>query len=238
MADKPEDQVPNQEPDKVNELQDQLAQRDEKIVEMEGRLETMQDSLDTLVEEFSLSKRSERISEEPEDLEKPQPVEKQIEKKEKIEEEVPEGQKVERDIESAIQEEENWKRNVEQTQEQILVNQEVKELENQWNEAIKQFPLADKEKVFLEIEDGSEKSVSELAQKSHEVISARDLKIKEEAETGIKQQVQKEGEGSLNLPQSTGPNQPAPQGQPKRQSELESDAWGAAAREAKKGIQQ
>lgn len=104
-------------------------------------------------------------------------------------------------------------------------------------QAIAKYPLAKERDVLLAIEEGSDKSVEDIAKDLH----SNHEKFLNEERTKIEEKVRaellKENKGGISIPQSTGTSStpditPAPQGEvPFKRSH--DDAWAAATREAK-----
>jgi hypothetical protein len=210
----------------------------EYVGELENKIDTMQENFDSFIEEYSINKQNKDMAD---------PIKDEVVPEVKIEEpkapivepvvdKVIEPKPVDdAEIETAIKGEQAWRQKIEQNQEDLLMEREVNKLKAEVDAAMIQYPNADRERILLEVETDSEDSVATIAERSHTKETARIEKIKQEAETGIKEQLAKEGPGSLSLPPSSGPGKPVSEGQ-SPSFEREADAWSAAAMTAKKTI--
>ena len=70
--------------------------------------------------------------------------------------------------------------------------------------AIIKFPHADEKAILLSVEAGSEKSVTELAQESHDKYTQLVSNIEKETEEKLREKILKENEGKISVPQSAG----------------------------------
>lgn len=181
----------------IDVLTDKLGGLETKNEELTSRNEVLQDSLDSALEEMALKAKDPEA----------EPEETKEEVKEETEKSLEEGKeptKVEKEIEKSIQEDETYRTEQQKTIEGILTRESVRDLENEVSSALKEYPNADKDKILLEIEDGSEESVIDLAKVSHEkrIKELENLKTKNIDE--FKEQLKKEEEGGISVPQSPG----------------------------------
>lgn len=108
--------------------------------------------------------------------------------------------------------------------------------------AITQYPDVDADRVLLEIESGSDKTVNQIAKDLQDGHQALVDKIKAEQEEKIKTALDKENEGKIKVPQSSGtssapsatPDQP---GAPRQTKATQDAAWASATKEAKANLQ-
>lgn len=125
--------------------------------------------------------------------------------------------------------------------EAMQLKDEMISLTSEVQQAITMFPNADADKILFEIESGSDKSVAAIAKDIHDAHQALVDKISKEQEEKIKTTLEKENEGKIKVPQSSGTSsapsaapQPAGPGYTKRSQD---DAWAQATREAKANLQ-
>lgn len=125
--------------------------------------------------------------------------------------------------------------------EAMQLKDEMISLTSEVQQAITMFPNAEADKILFEIESGSDKSVAVIAKEMHDAHQALVDKISKEQEEKIKTTLEKENEGKIKVPQSSGTSsapsatpQPAGPGYTKRSQD---DAWAQATREAKANLQ-
>lgn len=108
--------------------------------------------------------------------------------------------------------------------------------------AITQYPNADADRILLEIESGSDKTVAQIAADLHTNYQTLVDKISKEQEERIKAALAKENEGRIKVPQSSGTSStptgtPDIPGGPVQTKAAQDAAWAQATREAKANIQ-
>jgi hypothetical protein len=115
--------------------------------------------------------------------------------------------------------------------------------------AIVAYPSADENKILLEVESGSDKSIMDLAKAQHEAHNSLVDNIRKEEAEKAKEALAKENEGKITVPQSSGssaaptgtpdPNQPTqPGGQGSLHTKQAHDrAWADATKAAKANLQ-
>ena len=103
---------------------------------------------------------------------------------------------------------------------------------------MKEFPNSVREKILIELANGSEKTIEEIAKESHEAETKRieDLKaqITKEKEAEIEERVRKELAGSNVLPQSPASGSAVPStGNDATKKQSMNDAWAEAVKKAR-----
>ena len=213
----------------IDNLTEKVGGLETKNEELTSRNEVLQDSLDSALEDMAMkAKEGSGIeTEETKEEEKKEP--------EKSVETGKESEVIEKEIEKSIKEE-GFRTKQEDEIEGLLTREAVRDLETEVNAAVKEFPNANPNEILIAIEDGSEKSVMDLAKASHEghTKDLENLKTKNIDE--YKEQLKKEEEGGISVPQSPGsskaPEAPkAPGAAPASPSQDEQ--WGDALDKAK-----
>lgn len=106
--------------------------------------------------------------------------------------------------------------------------------------AIIQYPNANEKAILAEIERGSEKSVTELAKESHEQYTQLVSNIEKATEEKVREQLKKEYEGKISVPQSTGSSSTPTPGDPNMPTfnryQSNDDEWGKALKESKANL--
>jgi len=207
--------------------------------EFTGRIETLQDSLDSALEEMTLRGGTPPAGPEGEGEGGKGPGEGEGEGEG---EGKPKGEDLEKAIEESIKREEGWRSEHETKIEEVLLREETRDLESEIGQALVKFPNASREEILLSVEDmideeAESADIMELAQGSHERRSIEQTEMKTKIEGDLKAQLQKEGEGGISVPQSSGapsaPKAPAVPGVTPT-SPLSQDAeWGDALQKAK-----
>lgn len=153
---------------------------------------------------------------------------------------------IEKEIEASIQEEQEFRTQQEQKIEGILTREAIRDLGSEIGDALKTYPNASEGEVLLALEDMNDEEaegadISALAKESHDRITKELGDRKSQIEGEVKEQLKKEGEGGISVPQSPGtpsapgaskPGEqpPASPGRPGLQEEAE---WGSALDKAK-----
>ncbi len=126
--------------------------------------------------------------------------------------------------------------------ESMKLKDEMIGLTSEVQAAITQYPNADADRVLLEIESGSDKTVATIAKDLHEAHQTLVDKISKEQEEKIKAALEKENEGKIKVPQSSGTSSapsatPDTPGAPVQTKATQDAAWAQATREAKANLQ-
>lgn len=126
--------------------------------------------------------------------------------------------------------------------EQMQLKDEMIGLTNEVQAAITQYPNVDADRVLYEVEAGSDKSVAAIAKDLHEAHETLVDKISKEQEEKIKMALEKENEGKIKVPQSSGTSStpsetPNQFGSPVQTKAAQDAAWASATREAKANLQ-
>jgi len=108
--------------------------------------------------------------------------------------------------------------------------------------AITRYPNADPDRILAEIESGSDKTVSQIAQDLHGSYQSLVDKISKEQEEKIKTALGKENEGKIKVPQSSGTSStptgtPSIPGGPVNTKATQDAAWAEATKQAKANLQ-
>ena len=108
--------------------------------------------------------------------------------------------------------------------------------------AITRYPNADPDRILAEIESGSDKTVSQIAQDLHGSYQSLVDKISKEQEEKIKAALGKENEGKIKVPQSSGTSStptgtPSIPGGPVNTKATQDAAWAEATKQAKANLQ-
>jgi hypothetical protein len=108
--------------------------------------------------------------------------------------------------------------------------------------AITRYPNADPDRILAEIESGSDKTVSQIAQDLHTSYQSLVDKISKEQEEKIKAALGKENEGKIKVPQSSGTSStptgtPSIPGGPVSTKATQDAAWAEATKQAKANLQ-
>ena len=252
-ADKPSEPDAPAEPKKPEQPED--APENPEVDPNKAKIEALQNSLDAALEE--LAKGDEPKPAEPKIDDSPkQPAEPDTppkeEPKEEPKKEEPKADKApkEEDLKGDAawrQELENIKKSQEEFQsttlkelEQMKLKDEMIGLTAEVQAAVTQYPNADADQVLLQIESGSDKTTVQIAKELHEAHETLVNKITKEQEEKIKAALQKENEGKVKVPQSSGtssaPSDTPGQG-PQRTKAQQDAAWAEATRAAKANIQ-
>ena len=126
--------------------------------------------------------------------------------------------------------------------ESMKLKDEMIGLTSEVQAAITQYPNADADRILLEVESGSDKSVSQIASDLHTAYQTLVDKISKEQEEKIKATLAIENEGKIKVPQSSGtsstPNgTPDIPGGPVQTKATQDAAWANATKEAKANLQ-
>ncbi len=196
---------------------------EEKNEELTGRNAVLQDSLDSMLEEAALKSKTPEA--EPVEPKPEEPKELKKEGKEEGKEPI----QIEKEIEKSIREEGEIRTEQQSEIEGILTREAVRDLETEVAQAVKKFPNASEDEILFDIEDGSDQSVMKLAEVSHEKRTKELDGMKTKNIEEYKEQVKKEGEGGISVPQSPGssksPNAPKTPGATLPSHD---DEWGTA----------
>lgn len=124
---------------------------------------------------------------------------------------------------------------------QMKLKDEMIGLTSEVQAAIMQYPNADSDRILSEVESGSDKTVSQIAADLHEEHQTLVNKISKEQEEKIKADLDKENEGKIKVPQSSGTSS-TPTGTPDPATQVSTKAsqdaaWAQATREAKVNLQ-
>ena len=125
--------------------------------------------------------------------------------------------------------------------EQMKLKDEMIGLTSEVQAAITQYPNAEADRILLEIESGSDKTPAVIAKELHDVHQTLVDKISKEQEEKIKATLDKENEGKIKVPQSSGTSS-TPAGTPEIGGPIHTKAsqdaaWASATREAKANLQ-
>jgi len=126
--------------------------------------------------------------------------------------------------------------------EQMQLKDEMIGLTSEIQAAITQYPNADSNRILLEIESGSDKTVATIAKEQNDQYQTLVDKISKEQEEKIKTALDKENEGNIKVPQSSGtsstpsatPDQP---GAPVQTKTMQDAVWASATKAAKANLQ-
>ena len=145
------------------------------------------------------------------------------------------------EMDSIKKNQENFQSTTLKELEQMKLKDEMIGLTSEVQAAITQYPNADSDRILLEVESGSDKTVAQIAQSLHTEHQTLVDKISKEQEEKIKTALDKENEGKVKVPQSSGTSS-APTGAPDPATPVSSKAsqdatWAAATKEAKANLQ-
>jgi len=210
---------------------------------LKARNETLQDSLDTALEELALGGKSPSTEEAIQNREYIAPNTPMAAPAAPVADgnvpatDPPDAldNPAEKQIESAIREESEFR-------EGVLQREEMRDLKEELRDALMKYPDADEAEVLLNIEDGIEENnpnqVALLAEESHLMHMSDRVSSETEIKEKVQEQVTKEAEGGISVPQSPGspqtPAAPAAADTSKLGAEFDGDAaWGQALAAAK-----
>ena len=124
--------------------------------------------------------------------------------------------------------------------EQMKLKDEMIGLTSEVQAAIMQYPNADSDKILLEVESGSDETVTQIAKDLHDEHQTLVDKITKEQEEKIKTALDKENEGGIKVPQSSGtssaPTETPNSTAPVTTKASQDAAWATATREAKANL--
>jgi len=230
-----EEEALRSEIENLKKLNLELSSKNEELSE---RIETLQDSLDSVLEEMTLKDH----------LPSANPGNEENYEEENIEDENKKGagksevEDLEKEIERSIKEEEAFRNEQESKIEELLLREEARDLESEINEALAKFPNASRDEILSEIElmtdeEAENADIMELAQLSHERRTIEQIELKNKIEGELKAQLQKEVEGGISVPQSSGapstPKTPASPSVSPTSSFTQDTEWAEALKRAK-----
>lgn len=233
----PETQSATKSPEEqINELKEALAEKDKvisensgKIEEQSSQMEALQESLDAALESIQFPNSTPEAEPVEETKDETEPEAKPEETA--TEEEVPDD--LAKEIEETLAEGSEPEKTQPEVIEELLMDNEVRNLKDELNSALTKYPNANKGEILLAIEDGSDLSVDELAQKSAERITNEKEATRKALEESIKKQFSKENEGSISVPQSSGGSSTPTNANAPTEPKSPDDEWAAALKAAK-----
>lgn len=216
-----------------------------------AKIDALQNSLDAAIEELSKGsepKPAEPTPAEPVNPAEPVPAElaKPVEPAAPAEPakptEAPKGDEAWRlEMDAVKKSQEDFQSTTVKELDQMKLKDEMIGLTSEVQAAVIKYPDADSDRILSEVESGSDKTVSQIAQELHEEHQRLVDKISKEQEEKIKTTLDKENEGKIKVPQSSGTSS-TPTGAPESASPVSSKAsqdaaWAEATRTAKANLQ-
>ena len=209
-----------------------------------NKIDALQNSLDAALEELGKGNEPAPVEPTPAEPAKPatpvEPVKPAVPITPPVEK--PKGDEAWREELKSIREgQETFQNTTMKELENMKLKDEMIGLTGEVQAAITQYPNADADRILLEIESGSDKSVAIIAKELHDGYQTLVDKISKEQEEKIKAALAIENEGKIKVPQSSGtsstPNgapEPGNQGATKASQDA---AWADATKAAKANLQ-
>jgi len=114
----------------------------------------------------------------------------------------------------------------------FIMQGEKSKMVSELQTALAKYPDADRREILWQIEDGSTKSIEELAKDSNDRVSTLKSDLKTKIEGELKEQFKKEQAGGFSVPQSPG-NPQTPANLNTQKPMTEDAMWAAALKESK-----
>lgn len=210
-----------------------------------AKIDALQNSLDAAIEELSKGsepKPAEPAPAEPTPAEPAKPAEPVAPVEPVKPAEAPKGDEAWRlEMDAVKKSQEDFQSTTVKELDQMKLKDEMIGLTSEVQAAVIKYPDADSDRILSEVESGSDKTVSQIAQELHEGHQRLVDKISKEQEEKIKTTLDKENEGKIKVPQSSGTSS-TPTGAPESANPVSTKAsqdaaWAEATRNAKANLQ-